>query len=33
MLHLRRINLYTTVEALVTELRGRDPDKDHEHLQ
>lgn len=32
MLHLRRINLFNTVEALVKELRTRDPDKDHEDL-
>lgn len=32
MLHLRRISLHTTVEALVKELRTRDPDKDHEDL-
>ena len=30
MLHLRRINLFTTIEALVEELRKRDPDEDHE---
>lgn len=30
MLHLRRISLFTTVEALVKELRTRDPDLDHE---
>ena len=30
MLHLRRISLFNTVEALVKELRTRDPDKDHE---
>lgn len=30
MLHLRRISLHTTVEALVKELRNRDPDLDHE---
>jgi len=32
MLHLRRISLCTTVEALVKELRTRDPDEDNEHL-
>jgi len=32
MLHLRRISLYTTVQALIDELRTRDPDKDHEEL-
>lgn len=31
MLHLRRISLHTTVEALVKELRNRDPDLDHEN--
>lgn len=31
-LHLRRISLHTTVEALVKELRTRDPDTDHEDL-
>lgn len=32
MLHLRRISLHSTVEALIKELRKRDPDQDHEHL-
>jgi len=32
MLHLRRINLFTTIEALIKELRTRDPDKDHEDI-
>lgn len=32
MLHLRRISLFTTVEALVKELRARDPDEDHDEL-
>ena len=31
-LHLRRINLHTTVEALVKELLTRDPDQDHDTL-
>lgn len=30
LLHLRRISLHNTVEALVKELRLRDPDQDHE---
>lgn len=29
-LHRRRINLYNTVEALVKELKSRDPDNDYE---
>jgi hypothetical protein len=29
LLHLRRISLFNTVEALVKELRTRDPDEDH----
>lgn len=32
LLHLRRISLHSTVEALVKELRTRDPDQDHEDL-
>jgi hypothetical protein len=32
MLHFRRISLFTTVEALVKELRTRDPDEDHEDI-
>jgi len=31
-LHFRRIELFTTVEALVSELIKRDPAKDHEDL-
>jgi translation initiation factor 2 beta subunit (eIF-2beta)/eIF-5 len=29
-IHLRRIALFSTVEALVKELRTRDPDEDHD---
>lgn len=32
MLHLRRISLFNTVQALQDELRKRDPDLDHEEL-
>jgi hypothetical protein len=29
MLHLRRISLFDTIEALIKELRTRDPDEDY----